>query len=86
MRGRLLACVSLALATPVHKKGAVADAANHRPIAVGELLYRLYTIILNARPGQRSMASGAQCKLASMRGLTPMACRRAHRRPCQTVS
>ena len=49
VQGRLPACVSSALVTPVHKKGAVADTANYRPIAVGEPLYRLYTIILNAR-------------------------------------
>ena len=49
VQGRLPACVSSALVTPVHKKGAVADTANFRPIAVGEPLYRLYTIILNAR-------------------------------------
>ena len=49
VQGRLPACVSSALVTPVHKKGAVVDTANYRPIAVGEPLYRLYTIILNAR-------------------------------------
>ena len=49
VQGRLPACVSSALVTPVHKKGAVADTANYRPIAVGEPLYRRYTIILNAR-------------------------------------
>ena len=41
--------MSSALVTPIHKKGPVADPANYRPIAVGEPLYRLYTIILNAR-------------------------------------
>ena len=50
MQGRLPACVSSALVTPVHKKGAVTDTANYRPVAVGEPLYRLYTIIPNARP------------------------------------
>ena len=49
MQGRLPACVSSALVTPVHKKEAATDTANHRPIAVGEPLYRLYTIILNFR-------------------------------------
>ncbi|RYE04530.1 MAG: reverse transcriptase family protein [Rickettsiaceae bacterium] len=49
MQGRLPSCMSSALVTPIHKKGAVADPANYRPIAVGEPLYRLYTIILNAR-------------------------------------
>ena len=49
VQGRLPACVSSALVNPVHKKGAVADTANYRPIAVGEPLYKLYTIILNAR-------------------------------------
>ena len=49
VQGRFPACVSSALVTPAHNKGAVADSANCRPIAVGELLYRLYTIILNAR-------------------------------------
>ena len=48
VQGRLPACVSSALMTPIHKKGAVTDTANYRPIAVGEPLYRLYTIILNA--------------------------------------
>ena len=48
-QGRLLACVSSALVTPIHKKGPAGDPANYRPIAVGEPLYRLYTIILNDR-------------------------------------
>ena len=48
-QGRLPACVSSALVTPIHKKGPAGDPANYRPIAVGEPLYRLYTIILNGR-------------------------------------
>ena len=47
--GRLPACVSSALVTPIHKKGPAGDPANYRPIAVGEPLYRLITIILNDR-------------------------------------
>ena len=47
--GALPACISSALVTPIHKKGCTLDAANYRPIAVGEPLYRLYTIILNRR-------------------------------------
>ena len=47
--GALPSCVSSALVTPIHKKGCTLDAANYRPIAVGEPLYRLYTIILNRR-------------------------------------
>ena len=45
--GALPPFISSALVTPIHRKGCTLDAANHRPIAVGELLYRLYTIILN---------------------------------------
>ena len=48
-QGRLPACVGSALVTPTHKKGPAGDPANYRPIAVGEPLYRLYTIILNDR-------------------------------------
>ena len=48
-RGQLPACISSALVTPVHKKGCRLDPSNYRPIEVGEPLYRLYTIILNAR-------------------------------------
>ncbi|RYE04502.1 MAG: reverse transcriptase family protein [Rickettsiaceae bacterium] len=47
--GSLPPCISSALVTPIHKKGCTLDAANYRPIAVGEPLYRLYTIILNRR-------------------------------------
>ena len=47
--GVLPPCISSALVTPIHKKGCTLDAANYRPIAVGEPLYRLYTIILNKR-------------------------------------
>ena len=47
--GALPPCISSALVTPIHKKGCTLDAANSRPIAVGEPLYRLYTIILNKR-------------------------------------
>ena len=47
--GRVPGCVSSALVTPIHKKGSTLDTANYRPIAVGEPLYRLYTIILNKR-------------------------------------
>ena len=47
-QGRLPACVSSALVTPIHK-GPAGDPANYRPIAVEEPLYRLYTIILNDR-------------------------------------
>ena len=48
-KGVLPAGISSALVTPVHKKGCTMDPSNYRPIAVGEPLYRLYTIILNAR-------------------------------------
>ena len=47
--GALPSCISSALVTPIHKKGCTFDAANYRPIAVDEPLYRLYTIILNRR-------------------------------------
>ena len=47
--GSIPACITSALVTPVHKKGSDLDTANYRPIAVGEPLYRLYTIILNKR-------------------------------------
>ena len=47
--GVLPPCISSALVTPMRKKGCTLDAANYRPIAVGEPLYRLYTIILNKR-------------------------------------
>ena len=47
--GALPSCISSALVTPIHKKGCTLDAANYRPIAVVEPLYRLYTIILNRR-------------------------------------
>ncbi len=50
--GRNPACVSSGLVTPDHKTGCTLDPANYRPnrpIAVGQALYRLYTIILNAR-------------------------------------
>ena len=47
--GALPSCISSALVTPIHKKGCTLDAANYRPTAVGEPLYRLYTIILNRR-------------------------------------
>ena len=47
--GVLPPCISSALVTPIHKKSCTLDAANYRPIAVGEPLYRLYTIILNKR-------------------------------------
>lgn len=49
VKGKLPACISSGLVTPIHKKGCTLDPANYRPIAVGEPLYRLYTIILNAR-------------------------------------
>ena len=49
LHGSIPACVSSGLVTPIHKKGCSLDPANYRPIAVGEPLYRLYTIILNAR-------------------------------------
>ncbi len=42
-------CHMPGLVTPIHKKGCTLDPVNHRPIAVGEPLYRLYTIILNTR-------------------------------------
>ena len=44
--GRLPACISSALVTPF-QKGFALDSANYRPIAVGQPLYRLYTIIMN---------------------------------------
>ena len=47
--GVLPPCISSVLVTPIHKKGCTLDAANYRLIAVGEPLYRLYTIILNKR-------------------------------------
>ena len=47
--GSLPPCIASALVTPIHKKGCTLDTANYRPIAVGEPLYRLYTIILNRR-------------------------------------
>ena len=56
-QGRLPACVSSALVTPIHKKGPAGDPANHRPIAVGEPLYGLYTIILNDSLGFMSRSA-----------------------------
>ena len=47
--GLLPPCIASALVTPIHKKGCTLDTANYRPIAVGEPLYRLYTIIRNRR-------------------------------------
>ena len=47
--GAIPAGVTSAVITPIHKKGNDLDPANYRPIAVGEPLYRLYTIILNKR-------------------------------------
>ena len=41
--------VKLAFVTPIHKKGSDLDIANYRPVAIGEPLYRLSTIILNKR-------------------------------------
>ena len=46
--GSVPACVTSALVTPIHKKGCDLD-TKKRPIAVGEPLYRLYTVILNKR-------------------------------------
>ena len=42
-------CMVSALVTPIHKKGCTLDTVNYWPTAVGEPLYRLYTIILNKR-------------------------------------
>ena len=49
IRGSIPACISSGVVTPIHKKGCTLDPANYRPVAVGEPLYRLYTVILNAR-------------------------------------
>lgn len=51
LQGQLAACFSSALATPRYKKvtACAGDGVNYRPIAVGELLHRLYAIILNDR-------------------------------------
>ena len=50
-------CVGSAL-TPTHQKGPAGDPANQRPIAFGEVLYRLYTSILNDRLVTRSEEDG----------------------------
>ena len=42
--------MSSALVNPVHQEGAVAVFGTYRPIAVSELLHRLYATMLNARP------------------------------------
>lgn len=49
--GSLPPCFASALVTPIRKKGCTLDTANYQlqPKAVGESLYRLYTIILNKR-------------------------------------
>ena len=77
IQGRLPACVSSALVTPIHKKGAVAGTANYRPIAVGEplcKLSKLYTIILSARLVAWSEKHGLRSPVqASLRpGLLPV--------------
>ena len=49
IHGRVPASISSGLVTPIHKKGCTLDPANYKPTAVGEPLYRLYTVILNVR-------------------------------------
>ena len=65
--GALPPCISSAPVTPIHKKGCTLDAANYRPIAVGEPLYRLYTIVLNKGwwDGLRSISCAARSRQAS---------------------
>ena len=62
--GRVPTGVTSALVTPIHKKGNDLDTGNYRPIAVGEPLYILDTIILNKRlvdwSEQHDLRSSAQ--------------------------
>lgn len=62
--GFVPAPVTSALVKPIHKKGSDLDTSNYRPIAAGEPLYKLYTIILNRRildwPEAAGIRSSAQ--------------------------
>ncbi len=65
----MLPCISSALVTPKYKKVYTLDAATNRPIAVGEPLHMLYTIILKRRLGswyeEHQLCSPPQAGLAN---------------------